>query len=249
MTIKFSIVTPVYNGEQFIEQCIESVIKQDYGNIEYIVVDGKSTDKTLDIIKKYKNKISHLIVEKDKSMYEALKKGFNIATGDYFCWLNSDDFFLDNKSINRASRYINEYKIQWFTCNVAISKNNQKAKKYFPLFYPQWILKNGFANNCFWGFVQQENTIFSRNLYEKVNGINPNFRMAGDYDLWKRFAKYEKLNSVNLNFACHRKSENQLTNLDSYYKEIGKKRCLINLFYPFRILVSFFYNFFTTNIK
>ncbi len=249
MSIKFSIITPVLNGEKYIEQTIQSIIQQTYSNIEYIIVDGESSDRTLEIIDKYKDKISKLIIHKDKTMYEALLRGFNKANGDYFCWINSDDFLLDNRSVERAVSYIQRYKHNWFNCNIAISKNNGKPRKYFPFLYPNWILKRGLANNCFWGFVQQENTIFSKNLYNRVNGINPKFRMAGDYDLWKRFAQYENLNPVNLDFACHRKSANQLTNLDNYYKEIGKPRCLINLFYPLRIITSFIYKFFIPHIE
>lgn len=249
MSVKFSIVTPVFNGEKYIEQTIQSIINQTYNNIEYIIVDGKSTDGTHAIIEKYKEKISKIIINKDKTMYEALQKGFNLSTGDYFCWINSDDYLLDKYSIERAVQCINTYKYDWFNCNTVIANENEKPKKYFPLYFPNYILKNGLANNCFWGFVQQENTIFSKKLYYSVNGINPNFRMAGDYDLWKRFSKKEKLNPVNLNFACHRKSNNQLTNLDTYYKEIGKKRCLINIFYPFRLIISFVLSFFLPKIK
>jgi glycosyltransferase involved in cell wall biosynthesis len=249
MSIKFSIITPVLNGEKFIEQAIQSIINQTYDNIEYIVVDGESSDRTLDVINKYKQKISKVIVHKDKTMYEALLRGFNNANGEYFCWINSDDYLLDERSVERAVNYIQKYKQEWFNCNIAIAKNYDKPKKYFPFLYPKWILKKGLANNCFWGFVQQENTIFSKKLYNKVNGVNPNFKMAGDYDLWKRFAQYEKLNPVNLDFACHRKSANQLTDLDNYYKEIGKNRCKFNLFYPFRIIISFVNKFFIPKIK
>ena len=249
MSIKFSIITPVLNGEKFIEQAIQSIINQTYDNIEYIVVDGESSDRTLDVINKYKQKISKVIVHKDKTMYEALLRGFNNANGEYFCWINSDDYLLDERSVERAVNYIQKYKQEWFNCNIAIAKNYDKPKKYFPFLYPNWILKKGLANNCFWGFVQQENTIFSKKLYNKVNGVNPNFKMAGDYDLWKRFAQYEKLNPVNLDFACHRKSANQLTDLDNYYKEIGKNRCKFNLFYPFRIIISFVNKFFIPKIK
>ena len=84
MSIKFSIVTPVLNGEKFIEDAIQSITKQIYKNLEYIIVDGESTDKTMEIINKYKDKISKIIVSKDKTMYEALEKGFKEATGDYF---------------------------------------------------------------------------------------------------------------------------------------------------------------------
>jgi hypothetical protein len=106
------------------------------------------------------------------------------------------------------------------------------------------------ANNCFWGFIQQENTVFSKELYKKVGGINRNFKMAGDFNLWKRFAKHEKLISVPIAIAVHRKWTGQLTNLDYYYSEIGKKKCLFNLFYFLRFLLSiiFILNFFFPRI-
>ena len=238
MNIKLSIITPVLNGEKYIEKCIKSIVNQNYKNIEYIIVDGKSTDRTLSIIKKYRSKISNLIIGKDASMYEALKKGFNKASGNYFCWINSDDYLIDNFSVERLITIIKKYKYEWFNCKVSVSRYNKKPNIYFPLYYPRYILKNGYAHNCFWGFVQQENTIFSKKLYKKVNGINPNYKMAGDYDLWKKFAKYEKLNSANIVFACHRKSENQLTDLKKYYQEIKKRKCLVNFFYPLRIIIS-----------
>lgn len=246
--MKFSIVTPVYNGERYLDDTIKSVVNQTYKNIEYIIVDGESNDGTHEIIKKYKNKISKIIIQKDKTMYEALKTGFENATGSYFCWINSDDYLLDDRSVERVIKSINKFNFEWFNCNTAIAENKQKPKIYHPLYYPNWIIKNGHANNCFWGFVQQENTIFSSDLYKKVDGINQKFKMAGDYDLWKKFSKYENLNSIKINFAVHRKSNNQLTNLDYYYKEINKRKCIINFFYPIRIIFSFIRSFFLKSI-
>ena len=134
---------------------------------------------------------------------------------------------------------MNKYNNNWITGKISITNNqSNKVKTYFPLIYPQSIIKNGLANNCFWGFIQQENTVFSKQLYEKVGGINRNFKMAGDFDLWKRFAKYEKLISIPISIAVHRKWVGQLTNLDYYYSEINKKKCLFNFFYPLRFLLS-----------
>lgn len=238
---KISIVTPVFNGKDYIENTIKSVISQTYKNIEYIIVDGGSTDGTKKIIEKYRNKVSKIIYQNDDTMYEAIETGFKLATGEYYYWINSDDFFLDNNSIERLMKIINRKNYNWVICKIAISKFNKKPKIYFPLIYPQWIIKKGWANNCFWGFLQQENTVFSKNLYFKVNGINPKFKMAGDYDLWKRFAQFEKLISLNINFACHRINDNQLTIIKKYYEEIGKSKCRFNIFYPLRFIFSLVY--------
>ena len=94
--LKLSIVTPNLNGGKYIEQTIKSVINQNYKNIEYIIVDGGSTDNSHAIIKKYLNRVKHFVVRKDKNMYEAINHGFSLARGDILTWINSDDFYYDN---------------------------------------------------------------------------------------------------------------------------------------------------------
>lgn len=90
-----SIVTPTYNSEQYLEDCIQSIMKQRYKDYEHIVVDGGSSDGTIDILKKYENQYPlRWISEKDRGMYDAIRKGFKMARGDIFCWLNSDDMFM-----------------------------------------------------------------------------------------------------------------------------------------------------------
>ena len=241
MEKKISIVTPVYNGEEYIENTIKSVVNQTYKNIEYIIVDGGSTDKTKEIIERYRNKISKIIYQDDNSMYEAIERGFKFSTGEYYYWINSDDFFLDNGSVDRLMKILNKKNYDWVTCKVAISKFNNKPKIYFPLIYPRWIIRKGWANNCLWGFLQQENIIFSKNLYFRVNGINPKFKMAGDYDLWKRFAQFKKLIPLNIKFACFRKHNNQLQTMEKYYEEMDKKKCSFNILYPLRLIISLIY--------
>lgn len=241
---KISIVTPVFNGEEYIEETIKSVINQSYKNLEYIIVDGGSKDGTKNIIEKYRDKIDKIIYQNDNSMYEAIETGFKNATGEYYHWLNSDDFLLDQNSVQRLMSYLNINKKEWVICNISISKLNEKPKIYFPLVYPRFIIRKGLANNCFWGFIQQENTVFTKRIYEKVGGINSKFKMAGDYDLWKRFAEFKNLQSININYACHRKNSNQLTDLNYYYSEIGKKKCKFNILYLVRFIYSlFFYPF------
>ena len=107
--LKISVITPVYNGEKTIEKTIKSVISQNYKNIEFIIIDSLSTDKTIEIVNKYKSKISKIISETDKSIYEGINKGLNICTGDIICTLNSGDYFYDG-ALEIISNYFTEDK-------------------------------------------------------------------------------------------------------------------------------------------
>jgi glycosyltransferase involved in cell wall biosynthesis len=94
MSIKISIITPSFNQGKFIEETIQSVFSQEYTNLEYIIIDGNSTDNSIDIIQKYSEQLSYWISEKDHGQAAAINKGFNIASGDIIGWLNSDDILL-----------------------------------------------------------------------------------------------------------------------------------------------------------
>lgn len=102
--IKITIITPVYNAARTIEQSILSVINQDYSNIEYIIIDGKSVDGTIDIIKRYESKISFWISEKDTGIYNAMNKGIKRATGDYVYFLGADDCLINKKIVGDICR-------------------------------------------------------------------------------------------------------------------------------------------------
>ena len=236
----FSIVTPTLNSKKFIKETFDSIYQQKFKNFEHIVVDGNSKDGTKKILfelkKKYKFK---LIIKKDKSMYQALKHGFRICKGKYFYWLNSDDFFANSFSLLNLYNFLKKNKYNWVNGRTAILyQEKNKLIKWIPLFYPRFILQNGWHHKCAWGFVQQENVIFSKTLYVKAGGLNSKFKMAGDYNLWKKFAKYEKLIPINIEISVHRKWKKQLTNLTTYYLEINKKQCDFLIFYPLRFLVS-----------
>lgn len=96
-----TIITVVYNGENFLEETIKSVINQNYGNLEYIVIDGNSTDGTLDIIKKYENKIDFWLSESDKGIYDAMNKGVEHSNGDWLNFMNVGDTFYSNKVLSK----------------------------------------------------------------------------------------------------------------------------------------------------
>ena len=100
---KISIITVTYNSAQTLEQTIQTVLAQDYPNVEYIIVDGKSSDNTLAVIEKYRDKISTFVSEKDDGLYHALNKGIALATGDIIGILHADDFYIDNTVLTKVS--------------------------------------------------------------------------------------------------------------------------------------------------
>ncbi|MCM8833248.1 MAG: glycosyltransferase [Candidatus Omnitrophica bacterium] len=97
-----SVITVVFNGERYLEETIQSVINQTYPNVEYIIIDGGSTDGTLDIIKKYEDKIDYWVSEKDKGIYDAMNKGIRVAVGEWINFINAGDTFLDQGVLSRV---------------------------------------------------------------------------------------------------------------------------------------------------
>jgi len=106
---KISVITVCYNAAKTIEQTLESVLNQTYSFIEYIIIDGASTDGTLSLIEKYRDKISMLVSEKDKGLYDAMNKGLQQATGDYVFFLNADDLFYDNGVLEKLAEAANNH--------------------------------------------------------------------------------------------------------------------------------------------
>ena len=241
--MKISIITISYYAETTIEKTLLSVANQSFKNIEHIIVDGNSKDRTNFIISKYKKKITRIISKKDKSMYSAIKTGFEFANGKYFLWINSDDVLANKSTLQSAYDYLNKYKTPWITGRVSfIHKDSTNVRSYIPLYYPRFIINKGYAHKCMWGFIQQESTIFSKKLYKKVGGIKVKYKVAGDFFLWKNFSKVCKLESVDIAIGVQRKWEGQMQkNLSLYYQEIKKRKCKFNIFYIVRILVSALY--------
>ena len=132
-------------------------------------------------------------------MYEALETGFNIAGGKYFYWLNSDDYLLDENSVQRLMDILNEKDFEWAICKIAISEFDAKPKVYIPLICPQWIIKNGHANNCFWGFYNKKIQYFQKIYILKLEELIKKFKMAGDYDLGKDLQNLKNWISLILN--------------------------------------------------
>lgn len=226
MQRKISIVTPVFNGEEYIEKCILSVKNQNYGNYEHIIVDGGSTDNTLDIIKKYEKEYPvRVISEKDDGMYDAIAKGFSVATGEIFAWLNSDDVYLPWAF--QIMNYTVSHGVNWATCiNAHQNENDVFFHVASAVYYSQkWITK-GYYDSRTLKFIQQESTFWTRELWEKADSATliRKYKFAGDYALWKKFAEFEKLYTVKTVIASFRLHKGQKSSdKTSYFNEIGSK--------------------------
>jgi glycosyltransferase involved in cell wall biosynthesis len=178
-----TVITVVFNGEKYLEQTIQSVINQTYDNVEYIVIDGGSTDGTVDIIRKYEDKIDYWVSEPDEGLYDAMNKGISLSTGNIIGIINSDDFYVDDAIvivIQKYKEYLNpDCKKQLIISGsmFGIDDNNHirckisKTKKYFNAN----IDKNMPVNH--------PATFIDFDLYTKIGVFNTKYKIAADYDL------------------------------------------------------------------
>jgi glycosyltransferase len=186
---KISIITVTYNSAQTLEHTIQSVLSQTYSNIEYIIVDGKSTDNTLEIIEKYKNKISQFISEKDDGLYHAINKGIELATGDIIGILHADDFYINENVLSKVTE--------------TFTKTNAEAV-YADLYYVDkdntdkiirtW--KSGVykASSFLWGWMPPHPTFFvKKDAYTKYGLFNTTLRSAADYEIMLRLLFKHKI--------------------------------------------------------
>ena len=181
----FSLITVVLNNDKFLEETIKSVLKQSYKNFEYIIIDGGSKDKSLDIIKKYASKIDYWISERDKGIYDAFNKGMSLAKGDFIGIINSDDIYTKN-SLKIISKYINRYKDIDFIFG--------SVKKH-------WGILHGYKPNKIfysWGFYSSHSTgFFLKNAAAKEVGLyNLKYKYHADYDYFYRLIAIHKMKGI-----------------------------------------------------
>ena len=225
---KISVVTPTLNSAEYLEKCIKSIADQNYRNYEHIIVDGGSTDGTLDILRRYEGKYPmKWISGKDGGMYEAINKGFSLSTGNVMAWLNSDDIYHP-WTFSVVSKVFSRENINWLT---GIPSNIQEIDgtevtylmPNLPPIYCTDYIRKGYYDGIRLPFVQQESMFWSRKLWnESGAGLDSTKKMAADYFLWRNFANHEKLYSVHCNLASFRIHANQKSaDIDKYHKEMA----------------------------
>ena len=202
-----SIVTPSYNQAPFLEQTIRSVLDQDYPSLEYIVVDGASTDASVDIIKKYSDRLAWWVSEKDKGQGEAINKGLARAKGKIIAWINSDDYYLPNAISSAVNVFEqNPDVVLVYGDMLAVDQNGETTNV---LRYKQYSLEDLL---CF-QIIGQPAVFFRRDVYEKVGGLDISFHFMLDHHLWIRIAEQGKILHVPQLWAAaryHPQAKNRL---------------------------------------
>ena len=187
--MKISIITVCFNSEKTLEKTINSVLSQNYKNIEYIIIDGGSEDSSLKIIDKYKDNITTIISEKDNGIYDGINKGIQRATGDVISLIHSNDMFVDE---NVISKIVNFFKsnsnFDIILADLAFKKKleDKKITRYYSAknFRP-WMLRIGYSPPHLSAF-------FKTDVFKKVGLYKANFRIAGDFDFFvKCFLKHK----------------------------------------------------------
>ena len=193
-----SIITPSYNQVSFLEQTLRSVLEQDYPRIEYIVVDGASSDGSIDVIKKYADKLAWWVSEKDSGQAEAINKGLIRSNGEIVAWLNSDDYYLPN-AISKVVEVFeaNPDVVMIYGDMLAVDEHGQTINE---LKYKQLMLEDLL---CF-QIIGQPAVFFRREAYKKAGGLDTTFHFLLDHHFWIRIAQHGKILHVPQMWAAAR---------------------------------------------
>lgn len=187
--MKVSIITIVYNNVQYIESCIKSVLSQTYSNIEHIIIDGGSTDGTLDVIKPYIPNLGYFVSERDNGLYNALNKGIKVATGDVIGILHSDDFFYETNTIEKiVNSFASSNADLLYANGMYVERENHENIKRV---YKSKPFKKRFLN---FGWIPLHTTIYVKKEIFKDYGLyDESYHIASDYEISLRWFQEEQI--------------------------------------------------------
>jgi glycosyltransferase involved in cell wall biosynthesis len=223
--MKISIVTPSFNQARFLESCLQSVFAQDLASLEYVVVDGGSTDGSADIIRRYAERLTYWQSQPDSGHMDAVNIGFDHTTGEIMGWVNSDDMLMPWALRTVASVFEQHPHVEWLTSRFPLLMNEEGlviAARTMEGYDARMFYRgrNVPLNPAFYkGYIQQESTFWRRTLWERAGAkLDRSLRVAGDFELWARFFQYAELFAVNVPLGCFRfQSESFTSNeMDSY---------------------------------
>jgi glycosyltransferase involved in cell wall biosynthesis len=224
---RLTVVTPSYNQGAFLEETLRSVLLQGYPNLQYIVIDGGSTDNSVDIIRRYADHLDYWVSEKDRGQNHAINKGMARATGEVLAYLNSDDKYLPWTFRTAGRIFMTLPEVKWLTTQTNMEWNlagdlisaTHASHHTRSWFYRGLTLgyRKGRPANKSW--IQQEATFWRRALWDQAGGrMAEDLYMAGDFELWARFYQHADLVTVDVPLAGWRRHATNKTVLDGYYK-------------------------------
>lgn len=220
---KISIITPSYNQGDFIEQTILSVLDQGYPNLEYIVIDGGSTDATLKILNKYENRLS-FISEQDNGQGHAINKGLQRATGDVVAFLNSDDYYEPGALFHVGNYFMANPEVAWLSgkCR-SVNANGEEIRTWITAYKNFWLRTQSYTILLILNYISQPATFWRRNIIEKIGYLDENLDYTMDYEYWLRTGKQYPLHYLpeNLvNFRIHSISKSGNTYSKQFDEEL-----------------------------
>lgn len=219
---RISIVTPSYNQGEYLEECIDSILSQNYPNLEYIIMDGGSSDNSVEIIKKYEKYLTYWQSKPDGGQYEAINEGFKKTTGDIMAWLNSDDKYHHHAFFKVAHIFNTRQDIEWLTARTALWDKDGNVSYVLGEFLPAFSRQKYLDENYKKMSIQQESTFWRRTLWERAGDkILTDMNYAGDLELWIRFFRFTQLYTVDTLLGGFRKHGDQKTGhfISEYYEE------------------------------
>lgn len=237
--LKISIITPSFNQGAFIEETIKSVLNQGYPNLEYIIIDGDSTDNTKEILKKYNKKIIWMS-EKDKGQSDAINKGMKMATGDILAFLNSDDLYAHG-ALHKVAKFFNTHpNAQWITGNYYIIDNKGKKIRMYVKWYKRFLrLFSSYTLLCFTNYIIQPSTFWRMNVQKKVGLFDEELPYEMDYDYWLRIGIKYPLFCSEETFSFFRLHESSKSGFQ--YKNQFKEEIKVLKKHNIHLLIVFFH--------
>jgi glycosyltransferase involved in cell wall biosynthesis len=198
-----SVVTATLNRANYLEEAMRSVLEQDYPRVEYVVVDGASTDGSVELIRRYEHRLTWWCSERDEGHFDALNKGFTRTTGEVMAWLNSDDKYTPWAFQVAGEIFAALPQVQWLTTLFPIlwdARGRAMHCKRVEGFSRAGFLRGEHfprPGSLSSGWIQQESTFWRRSLWEKAGGrVDASLRVAGDFELWARFFEHADLYGV-----------------------------------------------------
>lgn len=221
---RITLITPSYQQAAFLLRTLESVHAQQYPNLEHIVIDGGSTDGSVDVIREYAPRLAYWNSEPDRGQAHALNTGFARATGDVLTWLNSDDVLLPGALHVVGEAFARFPQVQWLT-GQGVNVDVDDALHPFPIRTGHFrrLIRRGWYHGRALGFIRQEGTFWRRGLWQQAGAsLDEALHYTMDADLWQRFAEYADLFTLDARLAAYRRHPAQKTaQLDGYYAELG----------------------------